>query len=199
MTEDEQIWGKFRMGDKAATSRIYYQHVETLFRYGKKFTNDEELVKDTIQELFFDLIRTRENLGKTDCIRFYLIKAFRRRILAELQKKPNARPAGESDQSIHPFNMIYSYEEELIDRENLSQREKLVQKSLKELSPKQREILYYRFSCDLAYDQICELMAIKYDSARKMVFRALQSLKSSLSGRNIPLLYCLFSKRYVFS
>lgn len=179
MFDDKEIWEKFKSGDKNATSHIYYQHVQLLYRYGMKFTTDSELVKDTIQELFFDLIKTRANLSATDNIRFYLMKAFRRRIIHELKKKPYFKDTDESEYS-SLLTITYSYEEELINQENLTRREHLVQKGLQELSPKQREILFYRFSCDFEYDQICEIMIMKYDSARKMVFRALKSLKENL-------------------
>lgn len=179
MFDEKEIWEKFKSGDKNATSHIYYQHVQLLYRYGMKFTTDSELVKDTIQELFFDLIRTRSNLGATDNIRFYLVKAFRRRIIYELQKKPHFKDTEESEYA-SLLTITYSYEEELINQEDLTRREHLVQKGLQELSPKQREILFYRFSCDFEYDQICEIMKMKYDSARKMVFRALKSLKENL-------------------
>lgn len=197
MIEDQQIWERFKSGDKTATSHIYYTHIRVLYRYGKKFTTDKELIKETIQELFFDLIRTRENLGFTDNIRFYLIKSFRRRILQALQKKPFPL---ESEQSLEssPLTITYSYEEELINRENLSRREELVQKGLKALSPKQREILFYRFTCDFEYDQICEIMEIQYDSARKMVFRALKALREHLSGTDLVFFIC-FQKNIPFS
>jgi RNA polymerase sigma factor (sigma-70 family) len=180
MNGDKFIWERFKKGDKDAMSHIYYQHIQLLYRYGKKFTNDQELVKDTIQELFFNLIRTRKNLGVTDNIKFYLVKAFRRMILLELKRKPHFKQVEETELTAE-LNIIYSYEEELIYREDLTQKEKMVQKGLTELSPKQREILFYRFSCDFGYDQICQIMNMKYDSARKMVFRALKSLKRNLT------------------
>ena len=194
MIEDNQIWEQFKAGDKNATSHIYYQHVQMLHRYGKKFTSDSELVKDTIQELFFDLIRTRKNLGETNNIRFYLIKSFRRRILLELQKQPKFSAKPENEQS-SPLNIIYSYEEELINSETLNRREQLVQKALGELSPKQREILFYRLTCEFEYGQICEIMAMKYDSARKMVFRALKTLKTYLVESDFNFLIIHFSLR----
>ena len=84
MDQDNKIWEDFKKGDKDALSQIYYQNVDLLFRYGNKFCTDREFVKDTIQDLFFDLIRTRHGLGVTDNIRFYLIKAFRRRLFRKL-------------------------------------------------------------------------------------------------------------------
>ncbi len=65
MEPDKKIWDDFRKGDNYALSHIYFQHVQLLYRYGKKFSPDDELIKDIIQDLFFDLIRTRKNLGDT--------------------------------------------------------------------------------------------------------------------------------------
>lgn len=81
--------------------------------------------------------------------------------------------------------IVFSHEEELINKENGIQNKKLVLNALKKISPKQREILYYRFTYDFEYEQICEIMSMKYDSARKMVFRALKSLKEHLQESDI--------------
>ena len=182
-TNDSKLWEEFKKGEKYALSHIYYLYVDKLFRYGKKFSADDELVKDTIQDLFFDLIRTRNKLGTTDHIYFYLIKSLRRRLFLNLSgKKTWNLNAGSNE--IPEANIIYSIEDEYIQKEELTNREAMIRKGLAELSPKQREILFYRFTCDFDYDQICEIMSMKYDSARKMVFRALKSLREHLSETN---------------
>ena len=183
MREDKITWEVFKKGDKNALSQIYDQHVDFLFRYGKKFTTDKELVKDTIQDLFFDLINTCNNLGTTDNIRFYLIKAFRRRLFRNLQKLGDLPKL--VDESELQAEIVYSVEEALIIREELTHREQMIQQGLKEISPKQREILFYRFTCDFEYSQICEIMSLKYDSARKQVFRAIKALKDKLPDNGL--------------
>lgn len=183
-TNDRELWVDFRKGEKYALSHIYYLYVDSLFRYGKKFSSDDELVKDTIQDLFFDLIRTRSNLGNTDNIYFYLIKAFRRRLFRAMSSLKNQKPSDATDIENYQANIVYSIEDDLIQKEQLSRKEEMIRNSLAELSPKQREILYYRFTCDFEYDQICEIMSIKYDSARKMVFRALNSLREHMAEIN---------------
>ena len=181
ITNDTKLWEDFKKGEKYALSHIYYQYADSLFRYGKKFSADDERVKDSIQDLFFDLIRTRSTLGNTDHIYFYLIKALRRRLLQSQIK--NLKLTDEDD-GIQSVNIVYSIEEEWIQKEELTKKEEIVRKGLAELSPKQREILYYRFTCDFEYDQICEIMSMKYDSARKMVFRALKTLREHLTDTN---------------
>ena len=128
------------------------------------------------------MLRTRKNLGETDSIKYYLLTSFRRKLNSNLQKQSKF-----VDNKINnlEFEIVYSAERELMDKESLTQRDKLIQNALKNLNPKQREVLYYRFSCDFEYEQICDVMSLKYDSARKLVYRALKSLKESLSNNKI--------------
>jgi RNA polymerase sigma factor (sigma-70 family) len=194
---DIQLWEDFKAGEKYALTQIYHLHVESLFRYGKKFSPDSDLIKDTIQDLFFDLIRTREKLGSTDHIYFYLIKAFRRKLFRSISEIKKTQQS-DNDENAFTANIIYSVEEDWIEKEHLTKKEEMIQKGLAELSPKQREILYYRFTCDFEYEQICEIMSMKYDSARKMVFRALKSLRENLTDTNIVLFYISNSTFYKF-
>ncbi len=187
MKVDKKIWDDFRNGEKHALTNIYHQHVQLLYRYGLKFTNDKELLKDTIQDLFFDLISSRHKLGSTDNIKFYLMASLRRKLTRNLKKQGGIKNI-ERLKNIQPA-IEYSIEHRLIEKEELSHNEERIQKALQTLSPKQREILFYRFTCDFEYEQICEMMSIKYDSARKQVFRALKSLKECLSNTDIFILF----------
>lgn len=194
---DIKIWNDFRNGESYALPHIYHKHVSLLFRYGKKFSQNDELIKDSIQDLFFDLIRTKQKLSQTDNINYYLFVAFRRKLVKNI-KKHNSLLDPQTEFFLEA-EIVYSIEQEIIDKEVLTHREKLVRKTLKELSPKQREILFYRFTCDFEYEQICEIMSLKYDSARKLVYRALGSLKKCLSDTDIFLLFLKFLPRKYFS
>lgn len=186
MTSDQKIWNDFRSGKPYALSHIYHQHVQMLFRYGKKFSQDDELIKDTIQDLFFDLIRSRENLGETDNICFYLIASFRRKLAKAITRKI---PLEYNNNKEMTAKVAYSAEHDLIDKEELTQREQAVKKALAALTPKQREILFYKFTCNFDYEQICEIMNLQYDSARKQVSRALKVMKKILSGSELYLFF----------
>jgi len=186
MKSDKIIWNDFRKGENYALSHIYYQHIQILFRYGKKFSNDDGLIKDTIHDLFFDLIRTRTNLGETDNIQFYLFKSFRRKLVSNI-KKTNLTFVLR-DEMLPEAKIVYSVEQKLIEKEELTHKEEIMKKALAKLSLRQREILFYRFTCDFEYNQICEIMQLNYDSARKLVFRALKALKEVLTGKDIYLL-----------
>lgn len=187
MIEDRFLWEKFKNGDKDALIFIYDHHVDFLFCYGKKFVTDRELIKDTIQDLFFNLMETRSNLSDTDNIKFYLLKSFRCLLLRNLKKSERIR--NELSAYNFYFDAPQSIEEHLISKEETKEYGLLLRKGLKKLSSNQREILYYKFTFGLSYDEICDIMLLKYDSARKLVFRALKLLKEELSinpHRRIP-------------
>ncbi len=168
-------------------SHIYYQHIQSLYRYARKFSNDDDVIKDSIQELFFDLIRNRKKLGPTDNIDFYLMASLRRR-LTQSSKHNKVLFTSEIDNNLEA-KIVYSAEQEIINKEELTQKEKMLQTGLAELSPKQREILYYKYTCEFSYEQICDIMSLKYDSARKLVFRSLKSLRKSLGDKGSVILF----------
>lgn len=196
-TTDTQLWEEFRRGDKHALSTIYHRHVDLLYKYGKKFSSDDDLVKDTIQDLFFDLIRTRSELGATNHIYFYLIKSLRRKLTRSISGITRIKQA-EDTATLDITDIEYSMEDTLIHKEKLTTREEMIRKGLAGLSPKQREIIYYRYTCDFEYDQICEIMSLKYDSARKMMFRAIQSLRDNLAHTDFNLLVIHIQRDKIF-
>ena len=190
MVEDKYIWEDFKNEKEYALSYIYHQNIDFLFFYGKKFTDDDNFILDTIQDLFYNLIRTRKNLGKTDNIRFYLITSFKRRLFKEIQNRNKQLLIGEDYRFETDF--MFSEEEDIYKVEDDTKRLNLINKGMSELNAKQREILYYKFTCDFDYDQICEIMSISYDSARQLVSRAINSIRKYLSNNDV----CLF---FVFS
>ena len=157
-----------------------------MFQYGIKFKDDPEFIKDCIQDVFFKLIKAGEKLGHTENIRFYLFKALKNSIYKELEKNKRNELV-----EIFPFKFdtLFSFEEDVQEKENMSHKEKVLLKALDGLSERQREIIYLRFECAMEYDQICDIMELKNDSARKLLFRAIKSLREIISNQiKLPIL-----------
>lgn len=190
MLDDKNIWEDFKNGKEYALSYIYHQNIDFLFIYGKKFTGDEDIILDTIQDLFYYLIQTRNSLGETDNIQFYLITSFKRRLFREIQKRNRQVAINENYQLEIDFS--FSVEEE-ISEEDYSKKAKLIRQGISELNARQREILYYKFTCDFDYDQICEIMSVNYDTARQLVSRAIATMRKYLSENDFYLFF-IFSR-----
>lgn len=182
-----EIWEEFKAGDKSALSYIYSQHFHSMFQYGIRFKDDAEFVKDCIQDVFYLLIKSGQQLGTTTNIRFYLFRALKNVILKKFEKDKKNQLV-----EMPAFNTAFLLEEEILEKENITNKEKAVVSALNNISKRQREIIYLRFECELEYDQICEIMDLKGDSARKLVFRAIKLIRKIVDGKvKISLLFSL--------
>src|SRR5215203_171170 len=76
----EELWVLFRAGNQPAFEKIIKSHYQLLFNYGTRFCKDEELIKDTLQELFSTLWEKRSGIGDTLSVKNYLLKSLRRNL-----------------------------------------------------------------------------------------------------------------------
>ena len=175
---DLEIWNKFKHNDDFALSFIYSQNVEFLYQYGLKFTSKRHLIEDSINDLFLDLIRNRKTIGETDNIRFYLIRSFRRKLVRELKKELRY------DYNLFSevfFGVCYDIENKIIRKDSKKEIYKRLSFAIEELSPRQKEAIYLKFKSGFDYNDISEIMDIGIDASRNLIYRAIKSLKESIS------------------
>jgi RNA polymerase sigma factor (sigma-70 family) len=175
---DTEIWARFRNGDNQSLSLIYNQNARKLYLYGLKFTANHSLIEDSIQDLFSDLVRTRQNLGDTNNIQIYLFKAFKRRLHRQLLKEKRY-DLGENDEE-YSFEIAYSIEHEIINAENADLRVKSLHRAIGTLTSRQKEAIYLRFTEGLKYEEISEIMNMSIESCRNLMYRTIKSLKDAL-------------------
>lgn len=166
-------WTSFKSGDMESFRRIYEHFFDRLFQYGCKLTTDTEMVEDSIQELFLTLYTKKEHLSDTDHLELYLLKALKLTIYGKMRKEKRMAFRKENDDSFHLEFLIETDESETIEQEKID----LILRSLKELSPLSREIIYLKFYSDLTYQEIGKLLGMKPDSAKKQVYRIVSSLR----------------------
>ena len=170
------LWESFVFGNKEAFANIYNQHLNTLFRYGTKLCADEEIVKDSIQEVFIDLYLKREkNKTNPENLKYYLILALKRNIIKKLKK---IKKSGESI-SIYevPFEPEYNVEQVIIKSEEETEKNRYIESILNQLPVKQKEALYLRFNESMEYPEIAKVMDISVESVRKQVYRAIKTIR----------------------
>ena len=174
LTETE-IWASFKKGEEWAISFIYAEHAEKLYRYGLKFTSDISFIEDALQDLFAELIKNRKNIGDTDNILFYLLKSYKRKLLRKMQTEK--RFMSDEELQEYQFEVIWSVEHELILKEVSEQKSKMLLKALNELTPRQKEAIYLRFTRELDYNEVAGLMDISVEACRNLICKAISILK----------------------
>lgn len=178
---DAFIWDEFRGGNAKAFEIIYERNINILSNYGRRMCTDDEMVKDAIQDMFVDIWKNRSNLGSTDSIKYYLIKAYRRNLLKKIKAAKRFSDYQESNYFNSSFQLSHDFSivEAEIKTEQLTQLNAL----LEALPPRQKEALFLRFYGGLNYTEISDAMGINQQSAYNMVFRALGMLRERMSYR----------------
>lgn len=176
LPSDQDLWRAFKGGDRAAFSTIYRHYIQPLYNYGMKVAEDSDLVEDAIQELFIYLWKTRENLGETDSIKFYLFKSLRRRIITSqeesLRQAKKKISVGQGQESA-----TYSHEQFLVSRQLEEDQHRQLHLSLQGLTKRQREAITLRFYDNLSFQEVAQVMSLNIKSTYNLVSKALDALK----------------------
>jgi RNA polymerase sigma factor (sigma-70 family) len=176
-TTDSQLWESFKKGDQETFSLIYEQYIDELLIYGYRITNNKQLIKDSIQDLFLGLWNSRERISGTDSIRFYLFRSLRNRILRNIEKQ---KEISVSDISFYHNVAELSIEDSLIDSEQESQTATTLRNAIAKLSKRQQEVIQLRYYHNFSNPQICEIMHISNQSVRNLLSKSLLQLRESL-------------------
>lgn len=176
---DATLWADFRAGDEQAFERIFLAYYDALYSYGLRLTNDEELTKDCLQNLFQRLWQRRLVLGAVEVLRPYLFKALRHQIAddTKVQQRHSLLP---SDYPVE-FEVQYSPEDFLIAQQLTAEQQAQLLAALAQLTSRQREAIHLKFFDGFAYERIADIMAVTPQSVRNLVHQGLKQLKQSLT------------------
>ncbi|RAV28487.1 RNA polymerase sigma factor [Sinomicrobium soli] len=185
---DTELWEAFRKGNRMAFELIYRRNEERLFYYGMKVVADEDLVWDTVQDLFLDLWKKKSGIGEVRVIRSYLYKALRNRLIRNVARRRKILHfAGEEEAVPEPGRVPLREQPE--EQEDDGDREKRIRQVLSLLSRKQQELIYLRFYDGLSADEIAGVTGMKRRTVYYGLSRAMELLKGL--GKDVFLLVVL--------
>ena len=175
---DQIIWENFLCGDDEAYTYIYREYSQALYAYGMHFTSDKGLVEDCIQDVFIKIFQNRRHLQSTDNIKQYLFIALKNKLFNIFRKDIKY---SQIDSLEHVFAAEYTIEDEIIENEREQFLNEKMIRMLEVLSPRQKEIIYYRFVEGLSYEEICQIMDMNYQSTQNLIQRSLKKLRTTFS------------------
>lgn len=157
---------------------IYTLYVDDLFTYGCYLGFSREVVKDAIHDIFIKITVDRDKLEEISNIKFYLFRSLKNRLL-DIHKSQKEHIGLENiDPSLGiPFNIEVNVEELIIEGEEQAEIKTGIEQMLNSLTDRQREIIYLRYVQEYDYQQIAELLHISVHGCRKLVSKALLTLR----------------------
>jgi RNA polymerase sigma factor (sigma-70 family) len=178
--KSRKLWENFKKGDPVALTTIYEKYYPVLLDYGIKFKNNEEFVKDSIQEVFIYIMTHHNTLADTQNLEMYLLTCLRRRMLRKL--KYNVPLNCDSRFLLNTSQLVDDTAEKDVLSQGSKQSKKALLKQMTDNLPvRQKEALLMKFYLHLDYDDIAQLMNINTQSARNLVYKAIKFLRGEVN------------------
>ena len=171
-----QLWENFIKGNKEAFSKLYQKYYYILYNYGFYLINNEELVKDSMQEMFFNLWKNKDKLPIPTSIKGYLFKAFKNKLLDTAKK--DSKFTYEEDVSLkYDTQRDESYESRLISELTSEENQYRLEQAINQLTKRQKEAVFLRFFENLSYPEIAKILSIGIDAVYVLISRAVDVLR----------------------
>jgi RNA polymerase sigma-70 factor (ECF subfamily) len=157
--------------------RLFSESSGDLSRYFTRRHGAGEAVQDLVQETFLQMARSLEDGRKLECARGYLFGIARRISQAAWTQR-------QKDQNVVPFDpeASNSHGEVAIAVMPGDDRVTAARETIAGLSPLQREILDLRFSQDLSYAEIAQVLGIPVGTVRSRIHHAVAEVRQRLSA-----------------
>ncbi|MEP7108702.1 MAG: sigma-70 family RNA polymerase sigma factor [Ferruginibacter sp.] len=172
---DAVYWDRLKNGDSQALGFLYDKYVDKLFIAALHTTDNRELAKDSVQEVFIEIWNYRNTITDIQYSQSYLTKVLRSILLKKL-KKENPLYHYELEESFaSPEQNIESI---IISLDSETEKKKKLDQALSKLSTRQKQVLELHFEKGLSYEQIAEMLRINYQSVNNLAFRSINRLRS---------------------
>lgn len=184
-------WDKFLNDEDEydAFSLIYKLHVNNLLSYGTSLGFDEDICRDVVHDIFYKLFINKKNLYNVKNITAYLFRACRNHLLNIQKKSDKILDFAFENSTVETltFKTEITVLDALISEEEAAKLKKTVEELINSLTPRQREAIYLRYMQEMDYEEIASLLNMSPNSARRLVFRGMESLREKASNTDTPL------------
>ncbi|OIN56640.1 RNA polymerase sigma factor [Arsenicibacter rosenii] len=176
---DALLWKDLQAGSEKAYALLYRRYFGLLYHYGLHLNNDEDVVKDCIQDLFLYLWNHRETLTDVTFVKPYLVRALKGRLLNAFSK--NARfDLMEDEETVSGLEITHSAEQELIDLQISQEQQDAIVRALDKLTGRQKEAVLLKFYSNRRNEEIAAEMAISLDAVYNLIYQAIGRLRNNV-------------------
>lgn len=178
--DDSSLWIMMTKGNRSALELLYSKHYDSLYYYGRRYSQDVTLIEDCIQDIFIGIFNNNQ-LKPVQYVQAYLLRSLKNLLLKHLSILPNYYLEEITfDISIEDSRLTGAFQK---DDEALQISKDLI-KAYEKLTDKQKNAIYLRYIKDMSYHEIAEALNINVQSAQNVVARTLIKLKNMM-----PLLF----------
>ena len=179
----KKTWDDLKNEHSEALNKLFYEFYDDLYFYGTKLCCDNDKITDSIQEVFIYLWESRKILSDVSHVKAYIFKIFRNKIF-KAKASSKIYSLFSNNELINCQDFEISQEDLIIEQEVNTDRSELIMNILNELTPKQREILYLKYYCNLSNTEIREALSIEKQSVSNLLNRSFHIFRKKLKLKN---------------
>jgi RNA polymerase sigma factor (sigma-70 family) len=168
---------RLQQNDEEALASLMAMYYDNLYNYAARFTKDNGLIKDCIQEVFISLWQRRQTASAILSPKFYFLRAVKNKVLKAIHSNNQKAKSAESHDG-YDFFHEFSIEKIIIDKQVSEEKAEKIRKTVSLLSKRQKEIIYLKYYQYLDHGQIAELMNISTQSVYNLLHEAIRNLRS---------------------
>ena len=177
---DIELWNALRKGNREALAILFERYYFLLTQSGTLLSNDFELARDIIHEVFYSLWEKRARLNPVTEVRAYLTTIYRHEIQRAAGKRQKENIQAQSFSAQHTIHEA-SYEEIIVSLQKNEEIKSKIRIALQELTPRQKEFLQLKFFEGLSYEQIAEKTGQSIKTIYNTTYEALKMLRKKVS------------------
>ncbi|MGX8237073.1 RNA polymerase sigma factor [Exiguobacterium undae] len=174
---DESLYHEMRSGDELALEALYEKYERLLFSFAHRFTNNDRLSEEVIQEVWMKIWNGRVDFN-TDKGKFSSwILTITRNAALDCLRREKRQPTIEVEERDGGFDE--PVERTVIERETASE----VRDAVSELKPDQQELIELVYFKGLTQQQISDQLNLPLGTVKTRIRSAIQSLRKIIDGR----------------
>ena len=172
-----ELLSLFEKGNEKAYSYFYKLFVNDLYAYGISLGANETAIKDVIQNIFFNIYSSDIHFESVKHLRYYLLRSMKHRIYDIFKSSSYTITDSLSDYETMSFAVEADVINDLISEEQQQILKKKLNEMLSILTDRQREAIYLRYTQELEFEEIAQILDMTIPASRKLVSRALKKLR----------------------
>lgn len=173
---DNEWVRRLNLGEQKAFEELYKCYYPQLFHFLQRYLNGDEVIEDTIQQVFFRIWKNREKVEARGTLKSYLYTAVRNEALKQIQK--DKRNHFNSDQ-LHENNaLVMNNPENTVELKELNEA---YQEAVGKLPEKRRHIFLMHRQDQLTYNEIAAILNISVKTVETQISRSLKYLANCLT------------------
>ena len=175
---DQELMRIVQGGDYSPASEIYDRYSGRIYNFAFRFLKNAEAAEDATQEVFVKMLRYANQFNGDAKLSTWLFSITANWCRDYLRKADNKSKESDDVLVQLPAPAELSPDRTLEQREN----EAMVRKALAALTPEQREAILLSRYQGLSYAEIAQIAGCSEGAVKTRVFRAMETLKKTLSG-----------------